>query len=235
MATRDEILASLTVLGQALEKRLPAERQMLYVEALSDLSFDELQAATTIAVRELGPFFPAPSEIRKLVRGTVEDRALTAWAALGTAASQVGGYRDIEIEDGCAAEALALVFGSWPEFCATEDGPTLSQKRQEFLAAYRRVSQRGGAAGRALKGLAGGTGRLLSSGRIELDDTPKQLGSGDGHAQITIGEAGTTQEGQGAKEARGGEGDRERAITDGGTGRVLPTRRIVGRAVRRGE
>lgn len=146
-----------------------------YAKLLNDLPPQALPAAFETAVRHGSGFFPTIPEIRRAFEGTLEDAALLAWAALMRGAAEAGAYATVSMDDGYAASALETVFGSWPAFCALEDGPAATQRRQEFLAAYR-AARRTRQAGRTLPGLceAGGryapdrswSARLTAAGRV---------------------------------------------------------------------
>lgn len=113
---------------------------------LGDLPLDVLARAYGRALRELpGSFLPSPADVRRLAEGTADDAALVAWSALCRAVADAGAYASVEVEDGCAGEALLAVWGSWAAFCDEPEGPGLAQRRQEFLAHYRRLRRgRGG-------------------------------------------------------------------------------------------
>lgn len=173
-----EFAGVMLYLGTAYRQQLTAERIAIYADALGDLDIETLMRAAKIAVKEC-QFFPTPAELRKHAVGGLDDRALVAWSALGRAASRVGGYQSVEIDDPCAADALVLVFGSWPEFCQTEDGPELAMKRQEFMAAYRRAVREAPAGHRVLPGLTDGDPQPVA---IAPKAALKQLGDGDREA-----------------------------------------------------
>jgi hypothetical protein len=163
----DSFLEVMLGLGSAYGTKVPAERMRQYAIALGDLDIDAVRIAAASAVRECS-FFPTIAELRRLAVGTAEDAALLAWTSLGEAASRIGAWQDIEIEDGCAAAALVAVFGSWPTFCQLEEGPALAQRRVEFLAAYRQARRVGSTPNRLLPGLAGGRAKLLAGGGVLL-------------------------------------------------------------------
>lgn len=169
-----------------------------YASLLGDVPMQALYPAVYRVLREVpGQFLPSVADIMRAVHGPAEDAGLVAWAGLRDAAGRVGAWASLEVEDPATAEALLLVFGSWPAFCEMEDGPALAIRRQEFMAAYRmaRVKPRqAGQDARRLAGLcegggayAGGPrvalGRLKAGGGAELvADRPAapQLTEGDG-------------------------------------------------------
>lgn len=160
-AVTPEFAALMVALAEAYPSaRLRESTVRMYAQQLADLSLDQVKAAMAAAIRD-SEFFPTVAFIRKQVLGSADDAALVAWSAFANAAISAGAYSSVEIEDGCAAEALVVVFGSWAEFCETPDGPQLALKRQEFLAAYR-TARRSPQAPRRLPGLCEATGRYPS-------------------------------------------------------------------------
>jgi len=144
----------MVTLAESLGVRLTEARIRLYAHLLGDVTIDDLRVAFGRAARErTSGFFPTVGELRSFLGPTVDDGALIAWTALGRAAAEAGAYATIEFEDALAASALVDVFGSWAAFCATEDGPALALKRQEFLAAYRQARRVGLVGPRELPGL----------------------------------------------------------------------------------
>lgn len=135
----EEKFAQLMVwLAAATNAKLTAERIRSYAQDLGDVPFDALRAACASARQEC-QYFPSIPEIRKHLAPSADDAALIAWAGLRAAAHYVGAYMHLDVEDGAAAEAIRVVFGSWAEFCDLEEGPAAALARQEFLAAYRQA------------------------------------------------------------------------------------------------
>lgn len=137
-------------------QRLTADMIRAYAAALSrdGLTLDRVAALLNAATVEYGRF-PSIGDLFRLLAPTGDDAALLAWTALGRAAEAVGAYATVTVEDGCAAEALERVFGSWSEFCETDDGPGLALRRQEFLAAFRDARRRGARGPKMMVGLCG--------------------------------------------------------------------------------
>lgn len=150
----------------------------LYAWALGDVPLTEVKRACARAIRE-SRFFPSVAELRQYIVPTPDEAALLAWTALTMAASEIGAYASVDVEDAAAAEALTSVWGSWPAFCAEEEGPALAARRQAFLAAYRDSCRRHRSGAARLPGLceSAGTydahrpvlsGRVMRSGAIVL-------------------------------------------------------------------
>lgn len=195
--TVDETFAKMMfALAQALGAELTVHRIKLYARLLDDIELPDLQRAfaMTAATAKAG-FLPSPGDIRKHVRPAAEDAALVAWTSLQNAAAHVGAWADLRVDDACAAEALLLVFGSWADFCRLEDGPALTLKRQEFMAAYRAAHVTRRALGpKVLRGLCSATGsapdaalrghtwsaNLLPDGALVFQRSTPALEGGDG-------------------------------------------------------
>lgn len=128
----------MTRLAAPYDKRLSEALIRSYARALGDLSFEAVVQAANRAVLE-SPWFPTVALLRSYALGSPEDAAVLAWARLWDAASAVGAYRALDVEDGWAALALEVVFGGWPQFCerCDEADGGWGIRRQEFLAAYR--------------------------------------------------------------------------------------------------
>lgn len=123
--------------AEASGTKVTETRIRVYAADLADIPREQVEAAVGRVRREGSGFFPTVAEIRRQIHPSPEDAALQAWTGLVNAASAVGGYASLEIEDPFASVALATVFGGWVAFCREEQGPGMALKRQEFLAAYR--------------------------------------------------------------------------------------------------
>lgn len=131
-------------LAEAIGVRVAESTIRIYAEMLGDIEVEDLRRVFRAIANEPSDrrtFMPGVPEIRRHLQPTGDDAALLAWTALNAAASDVGAWASIDIEDGAAAEAVQMVFGSWPAFCEMEDGPALAIKRQEFMAAYRQAAR----------------------------------------------------------------------------------------------
>lgn len=168
----------------------------IYAWALSDYTVDQVRVAMLTLFKTGSGFFPSTVEIlRQLGASTGDDAGLLAWAQFRQAAADVGAYASLEVEDAAAAQALVDVFGSWHAYCAHEEGPAMTQRRAEFLAAYRaarsrHVNAEGGKVPRLFGILESGggytptprsiVGRITAGGAIEKRrDTSRALTQGD--------------------------------------------------------
>ncbi len=187
-----EFAKELVILAEAFGARLTEARIRIYAEALGDLTIEQVRTARRRAVQEC-QYFPQAAELLRLVRPTTDDAALLAWTGLQHAASSVGAYAPLVVEDAYAAEAFVRVFGSWPAYCALED-IAVAAKRQEFLAAYR-DAKRIEHALHAVRHLSGclpwqptgrtWAGRLGLDGRVTHETVVEALrGKVDGRAEL---------------------------------------------------
>lgn len=129
-------------LAEALGAKVTEEQIRLHARLLSDVPWEELRVAFAAAANTLDRgFYPTPGQLRSFLAPNPDDAALLAWAALTRAAEAAGSWSDVVLEDKAAADAVMLVFGSWPAFCQMDEGPAMHARRQEFLAAYRNASR----------------------------------------------------------------------------------------------
>lgn len=163
-------------LAEAWGINLSEGRIRVYAAGLSDIPLDRIKSVCSKLVRD-SQFFPTVAAIRAGIEATPEDAGVLAWAALRKAAADVGAWTTVTIQDGAAAAALDAVFGSWPEFCALEDGPALHTRRQEFLAAYR-VARWANASPARLRGLCEATGKYEPTRSLAAVVTPRGITSG---------------------------------------------------------
>jgi hypothetical protein len=211
-------------LGAAFCHKIDELTVRVYAKALNDIPLDALRVAFGRAVCEWKGFGPIPrvADLRGYLGPGVEDAALIQWAALNRAASEVGAYVSLDLDDGATAEALVQVFGGWPAFCAAEEGPAFGAKRQEFLAAYRHAVGRRPPP-RRLDGLCAAQGatpnaqhlRATWAGRIDargLVAAQRQLEEIEFDALL---EAGLPETGEGEGPANRGATDRDDPGEDG--------------------
>lgn len=137
MPVSEDFAKAMVYLAEAYGVSLSEQRIVIYADALSDLSMDQVKTAMRRAVREC-KFFPAVSDLRALVIGAPSDEGMIQWTGLCRAAERFGAYQHLIVHDHATSEALKCVFGNWGSFCEQcVEGPALAIKRQEFLAAYR--------------------------------------------------------------------------------------------------
>lgn len=178
------------------------ERQMrVYAQALQDLTQEQIKFAMARAVTE-SRFFPSVSELRSYVGPSIEERAVLAWGALREATESVGSYASLDCEDPCVAIALQQAAGSWPGFCALEEGPQLHTVRQTFIAAYRDACRRVGPITRPIRlngtcetlttktaEVQGWVGTLTADGRVfSARESTRALPEAQVRAQLVAGD-----------------------------------------------
>jgi hypothetical protein len=203
-AATPEFAQLMVTLAEARASKVTELQIRIYAKMLSDVPLDLLRVAFHRAANEISnSFFPSIGQIRRFIGPTEDDAALLAWSALSIAVEEAGSYMSVEVDDACAAVAIKSVFGGWPAFCATDDGPALALKRQEFLAAYRHA--RRGVAGAVglpvrLPGLCEQSGHYarvpsvvvarITDGTLQIGREHKRLeGAIDGRAILPEAEA----------------------------------------------
>lgn len=155
-AVTAEFAQAMVKLAAAWDYPLTEERIRVYAKALGGVEWPALMRAFSACVAE-SRTFPAVADILRHAQPTGDDAALLAWTGLCRAVGTVGAWASVIVTDGAAAQALTDVFGSWPAFCAVDEGPELALKRQQFLAAYRQARRGGCLPTRRLAGLCEAT------------------------------------------------------------------------------
>lgn len=155
MASPDAVKMVLKILDSAWPRPLDLEardeRNVVYYEALDDLSDEEVLAAAKLALKN-ERFFPSPGVLREFVRPKVSvDAAITSEAAAAyervlscnyytPESGAVWSYRQIRDEIGeAAAEAWAAAGGNSSFSWADETGASIRFKR--FMDAYREYEE----------------------------------------------------------------------------------------------
>lgn len=226
-AVTEEFHRLMETLAEALGCRVTEAQVRAHAQLFADVEIDDLMMMFRRAAREIefGGGYPTPGLLRTFLRPRLDDAALLAWSTLSQAAERVGAWQNLYVDDPALAAAVDAVFGSWPEFCALADGPQLTLKRQEFIAAYKTARRFGEALPpRVLIGLCGPTDPEVAehvwAGRIKLDGTIEtkrdvaalpaapQRKEIDGGTRDT--EAGTEKARQGSEEAPRARRDRRR-------------------------
>jgi hypothetical protein len=183
-----EFARRLNTLAELFDAKLSPQRKALYFEALRDLPFEKVAVGLNQAAK-VCKFFPKPAELRSLAVGDVDDAAEAAWMACRRAMTVVGGYTSLVTSNAVLGEAIAAVFGSWPEACALELSPEMwAAKRKEFGRVYRVLAGRGLDGARYLPGIC----ETQNSGRTDWKRfTPVVVLEADAIRTLTAGEADT--------------------------------------------
>ena len=102
----------------------------LYFEALKELSIDELEGACFKAIQEL-KWFPKPAEIRNLLLGDPETRAMLAWDTVLKALRTHGYYDSIRFADRLITACIKDMAGpeGWPGWSTS-----ITRRNDDFIA-----------------------------------------------------------------------------------------------------
>jgi uncharacterized protein (DUF736 family) len=133
---REEFRALLKSLGEVWGEAVSAERGLLYFGALADHSIDAVRAAILVAIKTK-TFFPKPAELRQIIEGSSDDRALTAWTRVETAIKSLGTYQSVTFDDPIL-HATLWQMGGWGNAWAWDrlDERDYGFKRLEFTRLY---------------------------------------------------------------------------------------------------
>jgi hypothetical protein len=158
---------AMVALAEVFRQQLTEQRIRLYAQALADLPVEAVEHAAQRAIKECR-YFPTPAELRGFVQPVGDEIALLAWAGFQQAASKVGAWASLVVDDPCAAEALETIFGDWPTYCTLE-GPAVGSRKAEFIAAYRAAQRKPQSSAVTLAGLTEGgwVGRLSVGGEVK--------------------------------------------------------------------
>jgi len=139
-ADKPSFLSRFTGMCEYWEKKYSDALLDIYWCALSDLTIDQFERASSLAIQKL-TFFPKVAELRELVNGNGEAEALSAWEQLQKGISRAGAYQSVLFEDPRITRVIEIM-GGWIEVCAW---PTADIKfrRKEFLDAYKALPATG--------------------------------------------------------------------------------------------
>lgn len=87
-----------------------------------------------------GQFMPKPADIVKMLQGTTQDSALSAWAKVDRAIRTVGTYQSVVFEDPIVHRVI-LEMGGWIQF-GTKTDDEWPFVRNEFVNRYRGYKMR---------------------------------------------------------------------------------------------
>lgn len=140
---RTDFIELIVTLAEMFDRQLSDAVADLYLNALQDLTIDELRRACDSASREC-KFFPKPVELRELVRDSATERGERAWVLLLEACDKSGDC-SVFFEDNNLAQAMLAMFGGWVaayESLVHLSPEMMAAKRKEFLTVYRMVEKR---------------------------------------------------------------------------------------------
>lgn len=146
---------------------------LAYWMGLSDLTLEQVQQAVWLAIREAkGPSVPRPAELRELVFGKTEDRALLAWNDV-LRAVPLGPYKHIDFQDRVINAAIRSL-GGWPNYVARFTGADEEKwARLDFLRTYRGFLS-SGVNGEACEPLPGLSEKQVVQGKL-VTPVPRKI------------------------------------------------------------
>jgi hypothetical protein len=82
-----------------------------------------------------GQFMPMPADVVRMLQGSTQDSALSAWAKVDRAVREVGTYRSVAFDDGLVHRVI-VEMGGWVSIGAHDD-KEWPHVRNEFVNRYR--------------------------------------------------------------------------------------------------
>lgn len=108
-------------------------------QACQPFEFEQVSKALSAhaVCPERGRFAPMPSDVVRVLQGTMVDRSLIAWGKLLDAMQRVGAYESVVFDDG-AIHAAVEDMGGWTATCRSrgEDLPHVQRRFCELHRAY---------------------------------------------------------------------------------------------------
>ena len=130
----EEFLRLMWEVSELYDKGKPTAGALkLYFVALAPLSLEEVAEALSYHVR-ISKFFPRPAEILAHSRGSVEDRARSAWRAVVSALGRIGSWSSVRFEDPAIHYALEQM-GGW-ESLGNMETKDLPFREKDFIHWY---------------------------------------------------------------------------------------------------
>ncbi len=105
----------------------------IYFRALADMDIEQVETAAMKAVQSC-KFFPKIVELRELLDGGAEERALVGWETLQRAVQQYGPYKSVMFADPRIARTVDAM-GGWVEVNSWHTDE-IKYRRAEFLKIY---------------------------------------------------------------------------------------------------
>ncbi len=136
-ADREAFAVQLAMLSEVFDKELSTAASEAYFGVLKGYEIDAVRLAVQQAIRRC-QFFPRPAQLIDFLEGgTVEDRAMLAWARVLGALEAHGTGQSVDFGDPALHAAVVTVGGwgteRWGRWDEGEEGYT----RAAFLRAYR--------------------------------------------------------------------------------------------------
>jgi len=139
----DEFCELLDTVAEQYGKNMTPSLKMLYWQGLHDVEFKAVREALFRHIRNTdkdGDFMPKISNIKKMIEGSTQDTAMTAWAKVDRALRQVGTYQSVVFDDPLIHKVLQDMGGWIPLGMKTEDEWPFVAK--EFENRYRGFKSR---------------------------------------------------------------------------------------------
>lgn len=127
----------MAILATTFGKENTELRIEVYFESLKDFSIDEIEQAVYLAVKTL-KFFPKPAELRELIEGDPDSRALIAWK---TAIDNRDVRRTVIFDDPIIHYCLQEIFDGWMPFCE-KTLEELKWEEKRFVTLYKLALRR---------------------------------------------------------------------------------------------
>lgn len=89
---------------------------------------------------DTGQFLPKPADVVKMLQGSTQDSALTAWTLLEKSIRQIGPYQSVCFDD-LLINRVVSDMGGWTDFGKLKDDE-LPFRRNEFVTRYRAFKMR---------------------------------------------------------------------------------------------
>jgi hypothetical protein len=128
------------VLGEAIQQPIPQGYLDLHWTILERYPWSMVERGLQEALHRRWFEFPKPADIGELIEAGMAREADRQWLQLQEAVREVGPHYRIICEDPALAEAIRLLFASWPEAChrlREAEGVERTMMRKDFLRAYR--------------------------------------------------------------------------------------------------
>lgn len=125
------------MLAEGFDKENSKLKIDLYFESLKDFAIGEIEGAIYQSIKSL-KWFPKIAEIRELIEGDPESRALIAWRF---AVDNINPYLTFEFDDPIIHYCIQEIFGGWIGFCE-KTLEELKWEEKRFMSLYRLALKR---------------------------------------------------------------------------------------------
>jgi hypothetical protein len=138
----DEFCEMLDLIAEQYGKTLSDGAKALYWQGLHDFDLSALKQAASRHLRnpDTGQFMPKIADFVRMLQGSTQDAALTAWAKVDQAIRRIGTYQDVVFDDPIIHRVIQDMGGWIGLGTKTEDEWPFVAK--EFENRYRGFKQR---------------------------------------------------------------------------------------------